>query len=115
MSFVIEDQKKNVFQVSKTTWAAPTPVRFMAWYISNSISKHTQQETASLPEAEFVAELKMARINVAFADLSRTNAMAFIEDNFQDFNFMPFIKVRPLQSRYFEYLLAQDIYICTMR
>ena len=26
--------------------------------------------------------------------------------------FMPFIKVRPLQSRHVEYLLAQDIYIC---
>ena len=56
----------------------------------------------------------MARINVAFADLTRTDAMASIEDKFQDFDFMSFIKVRPLQSRYFEYLLAQDIYICIM-
>ena len=57
----------------------------------------------------------MARINVAFADLSRTDAMASIEDKLQDFEFMSFIKVRPLQSRQFEYLLAQDTYICIMR
>ena len=115
MSFVNEDQKKNVFQVIKQLeWRQQ---QFVIWHedISNSISASSTGNGILSRSRVCCGTQKIARINVAFADLTRTDAMASIEDNFQDFDFKPFIKVRPLQSRYFEYLLAQDIYICIMR
>ena len=64
MSFVNEDQKKNVFQVNKQLERRQH--QFVIWHddISNSIFQHPQQETAAFPEAEFVAELKKWRASM---------------------------------------------------
>ena len=111
MSLVNEDPTKNVYKLIKSlNWREE---QFVLWHdvISNSISQHPQQMSQPLSSERLLLQLrKLAAVNVvALAYMPRHDASFDIDESFPEIStIMPYIKLRPLLSRYFRDLFAMN-------
>ena len=111
MSLVNEDPTKNVYNVIKSLkWREE---QFVLWHdvLSNSIALYPQQESQPITSEHLLYQLrKLAAVNVvAITCMPRQDASFDIEDSFPEITkIMPYIKLRPLLSRYFRDLFALD-------